>query len=81
MGTNDSCISVYRYGETELVPGLAVGCQQLRLRDKKRVYRYRVASGPRQTVCNLLNFSRPRFTFSRMSFAVAVQMNGLGLLL
>jgi hypothetical protein len=39
------------------------------------------ASGPRQTVCNLLNFSRPRFTFSRMSFAVAVQMNGLGLLL
>src|SRR6266446_2010706 len=28
--------------------------------------------------CNLTSFSRPRLTFSRMSDAVAVQMNGLG---
>jgi len=28
----------------------------------------------RQTVCNLLSFSRPRFTFSRMSLADLVQM-------
>jgi hypothetical protein len=28
----------------------------------------------RQTVCNLLSFSRPRLTFSKMSLAEAVQM-------
>lgn len=31
-------------------------------------------SVPRQTVCNLLSFSLPRFTFSRMSVADLVQM-------
>ena len=36
------------------------------------------ASGPRQTDCNLSSFFRARWTFSRMSEAVAVQMNGLG---
>jgi len=37
-----------------------------------------LASGPRQTDCTLLSFFRARWTFSRMSEAVAVQMNGLG---
>ncbi len=32
------------------------------------------SSVPRQTVCNLLSFSRPRFTFSRISVADLVHM-------
>jgi hypothetical protein len=32
------------------------------------------ASVGRQTVCNLLSFSLPRFTFSKMSLADLVQM-------
>gem|GEM_PF-6160419 len=35
--------------------------------------REREASVGRQTVCNLLSFSLPRFTFSRMSLADLVQ--------
>ena len=36
------------------------------------------ASVVRQTVDNLLSLARARFTFSKMSDALAVQMNGLG---
>lgn len=36
------------------------------------------ASVVRQADCNLSRTARPRFTFSRMSLALAVQMNGLG---
>ncbi len=36
-------------------------------------------SGPRQTECTLTSFFRARRTFSRISEACAVQMNGLGL--
>ena len=36
------------------------------------------ASVGRHTDCNLLSLSRPRFTFSRISEALAVQMNGFG---
>ena len=35
-------------------------------------------SGPRQTDCTLLRLLRARWTFSRMSEALAVQINGLG---
>ena len=37
-----------------------------------------VPSGGRHKYCNLSSFFRARVTFSRMSEAVAVQMNGLG---
>ena len=37
-----------------------------------------IASVPRQTDCTLRSVSRPRFTFSRMSDAEAVQMKGFG---
>ena len=38
----------------------------------------KLPSVARQADCDLLSFLRPRFTFSRISAAVAVQMNGLG---
>ena len=36
------------------------------------------ASVVRQAVCNLSSFALARFTFSRMSFALAVQTKGFG---
>lgn len=45
------------------------------LRDAKKTGRPSVV---RHTDCNLFNFSRPRLTFSRMSDALAVQINGFG---
>lgn len=38
-------------------------------------------SVPRHTDCNLLSFSRPRVTFSKMSLADFVQIKGAGALL
>ena len=36
------------------------------------------ASGLRQTVCNISSLARARFTFSKMSDALAVQIKGRG---
>lgn len=47
-------------------------------RDDPHNLRGEDASVVRQADCILLSFLRPRFTFSRISAAVAVQMNGLG---
>lgn len=47
----------------------------------KAQYRFPIEFDPsavRQTDCILCSFRRPRFTFSKISEAVAVQMNGLG---
>ena len=49
------------------------------LRNLVPLYLAGTTSGPRQTECTLTSFFRARRTFSRISEACAVQMNGLGL--